>query len=52
MVEALNIWGGRAFGRCALAVVMEHLRQLLGCAEHVRHAVEVVCHRREADFTL
>jgi hypothetical protein len=28
---------------------MKRLRQF-GCAEHVRDALEVLCHRREADF--
>jgi hypothetical protein len=40
-----------AFGRCALLGVMQRFRQV-GCTENVRDALEVVCHRSEADFDL
>ena len=39
------------FRRCALSGVMKGFRNF-DCAEHVRDALEVVCHRREADFDL
>jgi hypothetical protein len=39
------------FRSCALSGVMKRLRQF-GCAEHVCDALQVVCHRREADFDL
>jgi hypothetical protein len=37
------------FRRCALSGVMKRFHQF-GCAEHVRHAFYVVCHRCEPDF--
>ncbi len=48
LAEVLRIWDC-AFGRCALSGVMKRFRQF-GCAEHTCDALDVVCHRREADF--
>jgi hypothetical protein len=47
--DASRIWN-RAFRRCVLLRVKERFRQF-GYAEHVRDAFDVVCHRREAEFS-
>ena len=46
--DALNIWDC-AFDRSALSGVMKRFGQF-GCAEHVCDALQVIRHRREADF--
>ena len=40
-----------AFGRCVRSGLMKGFRQFR-CAEHICDALEVVSHRREADFDL